>query len=105
MSWTGSIYKTAVGINMSMIFNDIWKLADQELLAPCGALKRPHRESPRPPINSYRQIIRFDDSMIIRFDDSMIRFDSMIIRFDDSMIRLFDASMLAAGLSLVLVAG
>ena len=46
-------------------------------VAPSGALWRTVWESPRPPINSYRQIIRFDDSMIIRFDDSMI-FDSMI---------------------------
>ena len=49
-------------------------------VAPDGSLCRPAappQGSPRPPINSYRQIIRFDDSMIIRFDDSMI-FDSMI---------------------------
>ena len=29
-----SIYKTAVGINILMIFNDIWRLADQEVWCP-----------------------------------------------------------------------
>ena len=34
-------YNTAVVINISMIFNNIWRLADQEVLAACGNLWRP----------------------------------------------------------------
>ena len=38
------IYKTAVGINISMIVSDIWRLADQEVCQPVatsGGLWRP----------------------------------------------------------------
>ena len=35
------IYKTVVEINVSIICNDIWRLADQEVLPACGNLWRP----------------------------------------------------------------
>ena len=78
------IYKTVAGINISMICNDISRLADQDVcprVAPCGALWRDYGNPPDPLSIAIARL------------------------FDASMTRLFDASMLVAGLSLVLVAG
>ena len=87
MSWAGSIYKTAVEIDFQLIAYDISRLADQGVLPACGSLWQPlaasggpSRDPPDPLSNTFQL-------------------------FDASMARLFDASMLAAGLSLVLVAG
>ena len=58
------IYKTAVGMNISMIFNDIWRLADQKVCPPvaaCGSLWHPHRDPPDPLSIA---IARLFDSMI-----------------------------------------
>ena len=79
------MYKTAVGINISMIIYDIWRLADQKVCRPVPPVGGPHRGSPRPPINTFP-------------------LNSMIRRLDCSILRCY-SSMLAAGLSLVLVAG
>ena len=70
-------------MNISMIVNDIWRLADQKVCRPVAACASLWRPSGDPP-----------DPLSIPFQI-----------FDASMARLFDASMLAAGLSLVLVAG
>ena len=60
-------YNTAVGIDISMIVNDIWRLADQEVLTACGSLWQPAAPvwgSPRPPINTFPLIRCFGGSVV-----------------------------------------